>query len=181
METRCDNTSVGIILENKIGEILLLNRAKFPFGLAAPAGHIDNHGSPEQAMIDEVSEEVGLYIASKSLEKVIDARRIDNKCRRAEGDHHYWTVFRASNVEGEFEPSADETLGVEWVSLDRLNELSKSTIDREDTPASRGDQVLEPIWLSFFTELGYTRNLNTFPTSPSSQFFDKNTYRCYNI
>jgi len=62
MENLCDNKSVGVIVQNDGGDILLLHRARFPFGMAPPAGHIDDHGSPEQAAVTEVFEEVGLTL-----------------------------------------------------------------------------------------------------------------------
>ena len=56
----CDHTSVGVLIHNDNNELLLIERGTFPFGMAAPAGHVDQHDSCEEAAIAEVREEVGL-------------------------------------------------------------------------------------------------------------------------
>jgi 8-oxo-dGTP pyrophosphatase MutT (NUDIX family) len=150
METYCDNTSVGVILQNEHDDVLLLNRARFPFGMAAPAGHIDEHGSPEQAAVTEVFEEVGLIVPQESLIKVIDARRIANQCRRINGDHHDWTVYMSRTFSGDLNPSVAETKGAAWISLHALRRLAAvRNVDRSEP----GAQALEPVWRDFFAEL----------------------------
>lgn len=155
MEKVCDNTSVGVIIQNEAREVLLMNRARFPFGLAAPAGHIDTHGSPEQTATAEVYEEVGLYIPLSGLEKLIDARKVDNKCRRKGGDHHIWTVFSARNISGHIVASKDETKGAGWYAPEVLQVLADRTRQSTGKETHVGAQVLELIWLDFFTELGF--------------------------
>jgi len=153
---RCDNRSVGVIIANANDEILLLSRARYPYGLAAPAGHIDDHGSSEQAAIDEVREETGLIVPPNSLVKIIGQRLVSNTCRRPGGDHHVWDVYQTPTFEGDMTASQSETLGANWYSPDALQLLADATrkLDRE---AQRGEQVLEPIWLDFFTELGIVK------------------------
>jgi 8-oxo-dGTP pyrophosphatase MutT (NUDIX family) len=75
MIEKCNNTSVGIIVWQE-GKILLIERKKFPFGFAPPAGHVDaDDASFEQAAKRELQEEVGLVgeslvlIAKKHPEK----------------------------------------------------------------------------------------------------------------
>ena len=153
MEKYCDNTSVGVIVTNARNDMLLLDRARFPFGLAAPAGHIDEHGSPEQAAVSEVYEETGLKIPLSGLEKVIDARRVNNHCRRINGDYHIWTVFRAKNIDGKIVPSHDETKGAGWYAPQELQLLAELT--RKNNTANQGDKLFELIWLEFLTELDY--------------------------
>ena len=121
METYCDNKSVGVVIQNEKGDVLLLDRARFPFGLAPPAGHVDEHGSLEQTAIDETSEEVGLIVSD--LEEVISERTVDNVCRRLGGDHHSWTVFLSRQFTGEITPNIDETKGAAWHSLEELQVL----------------------------------------------------------
>lgn len=158
-ERICDNKSVGVIVSNEKDEILLLNRAKFPFGLAAPAGHIDDHGSPETAAVTEVFEEVGLVIAKSSLEKVIEDRLVDdNICRRQGGDYHVWNVYKAKCIGQSTKASEDETLGLGWYSMDGLQELADSTRSKRYKNTVAGAQILELVWLDFFTELGYVEN-----------------------
>lgn len=157
---KCDNTSVGVIISNRIGEILLLERAKFPFGIAAPAGHIDDHGSPQQAAVDEVQEEVGLVINSDDLQDTsINERRVENMCRRIGGDHHIWWVYETNKFAGELIPSADETKGARWYSLAEVQRLADRTrsylageISEDEWQNKPG---LEDLWLEFLLELGY--------------------------
>src|SRR5690606_38011855 len=102
----------------------------------------------------EVYEEVGLHVPISGLVKVIDNRRVDNRCRRPGGDYHDWTVFEAKNVAGELIPSAEETNGARWYSREELQAIAYTTLQlgRETLP---DDTAFEPIWLDFLTELNY--------------------------
>jgi 8-oxo-dGTP pyrophosphatase MutT (NUDIX family) len=160
MTKQCDNTSVGVIIKDNKGRVALLKRARFPVGIAPPAGHIDTHGTPEQAAIAEVAEELGLYITAGNLQKtIIQKRRVSNQCRRVGGDHHNWWVYEANKFEGRLNPDPDETKGAAWYDPAQLQELANRTtsfqaghIGQSAWEASPG---LEEIWLSFLTELGY--------------------------
>lgn len=159
MPKNCDNTSVGVIIERN-RNIALLRRARFPIAMAPPAGHIDDHGSPEQASLDEVAEELGLIIALGGLKKTpINNRYVNNRCRRPGGDHHYWTVFTASQFSGELNPSADEAKGAGWYPIAQVQHLADLTAayargeySEEEWQARPG---LEPVWVTFMAELGY--------------------------
>lgn len=156
MTKECDNTSVGVIIENSDGRIALLERAKFPPGLAPPAGHIDEHGSPEQAAISEVREEIGLVIPPERLTLTPIANRlVHNKCRRSGGDHHYWTVFTATQ-KGLLTPDTQETKGAGWFTQDQLQRLAECALESEQGGADgQKNPVLERVWVDFMTELGY--------------------------
>src|SRR5487761_1087297 len=95
MSKICDHTSVGVIIHDQMGSLALLKRAKFPVGIAPAAGHIDDHGSPEQAARDEVYEELGIKVTDLAKTSISN-RRVENKCRREGGDYHYWYVFEAT-------------------------------------------------------------------------------------
>ena len=156
----CDNLSVGVVITSRDGEILLLERAKFPVGIAAPAGHIDDHGSPEQTAIDEVHEEVGLVISRDHLYATsIHERRVEKMCRRVGGDHHIWWVYEADQFSGELIPSADETKGARWYSLAEVQKLADRTRSYLAGEISDADWQnkpgLEDLWLEFLLELGY--------------------------
>lgn len=149
----CDNTSVGIIAK-KGDSILLLERKKFPYGFAAPAGHVDDHGSFEDAAREELSEETGLEATNL---KLLFEERKDNKCRREGGDWHLWKVYEAEAV-GEFKDNKDETKQVGWYTKEELNSLAARTnlylvgkIPEDEWQKQPG---LEPIWLEFLKKLG---------------------------
>jgi 8-oxo-dGTP pyrophosphatase MutT (NUDIX family) len=156
----CDHTSVGVIIKNFDGKLALLKRAKFPVGIAPVAGHIDQHGSPQQAAIDEAEEELGLTIDPGDLQPTsITARRVDNQCRRENGTHHVWTVFEAEQFLGDLAPSTDETKGAGWYAPAQVQKLAGRTKARRAGKIAdkewEANPGLEKIWLDFLTELGY--------------------------
>lgn len=168
----CDNKSVGVIIEDNDGNVLMLKRARFPIGISPVAGHVDDHGSPEQTATDEVQEELGLNVRPEDLLATeIQSRRVDNQCRRPGGDHHYWWVYKAKKFSGELHPDKDETLGARWYSPEELRGLANRTQVLEDglyheekltSPSGlpyfstqRNEPGLERVWLDFLTELGY--------------------------
>lgn len=159
MAKECDNLSVGVIIEND-DKIALLKRAKFTIAIAPPAGHIDEHGSPEQAAINEVSEELGLIISLGGLLKtVIDGRNVSNRCRRIGGDYHKWWVYRTTDFSGTINPSQDETQGAGWYSRQEIQSLAdcakllkEGKISEEEWCENPG---LEVVWYDFMSELGY--------------------------
>jgi len=158
----CDHTSVGVIITGKDGALALLKRALFPVGIAPPAGHIDDHGSAEQAAIDEVSEEIGLRIAIGDLKPTaVQNRRIDNQCRREDGTYHMWSVYEVTRWEGDIRPDPEETKGAAWYSHEQVQALADRTrlyqagkIPEAEWQAEPG---FEPIWLDFLMELGYVK------------------------
>ncbi len=163
MEKYCDNRSVGVVLTNQNGELALLTRGRFPIGIAPPAGHVDDHGSPEQAAVDEVSEELGVTLALDGLKRTtIMGRRVDNVCRRTGGDHHDWNVYEARvDADVALLPDAEETKGARWYSPSDVEALAERTrrylvgaIPEDEWAANPG---LEPVWVPFMQELGYVR------------------------
>jgi ADP-ribose pyrophosphatase YjhB (NUDIX family) len=152
MSSPCDNKSVGIIVKNNEG-VLLIERKKFPFGFAAPAGHIDDHGSFEDAAEAELKEETGL--TADSLTLLLEERK-ENKCRREGGSWHYWKVYEAE-VSGNLSLSKSETKQAGWYNYDDLMRLAQKTqnylnknISDEEWEREPG---LEPVWFEFFKEL----------------------------
>lgn len=148
----CDNKSVGVIVR-KEDKILLIERKKFPHGFACPAGHVDDHGSFEDAARDELREEVGLTIVGL---KLLTETRKENKCRREGGDWHYWKVYEAQ-TSGDLERSESETKQADWFDMNNIRKLAEKTnaylkgkVAQEDWDRSPG---IEPVWLDFFEEL----------------------------
>lgn len=159
-EKRCDNRSVGVIVTNERDEIALLKRARFPIGIAPPAGHIDKHGSPEQAAVDEVYEEVGIQLSIDGLRRTtVWDRCVANVCRRQGGDHHVWRVYESHVEDVRMSPDPHETKGAAWYSLDAVNALAVRTrayraglILPNDWAENPG---LEEVWVDYMAELGY--------------------------
>jgi len=160
MSAVCDHKSVGIIIEDHSGNLLLIRRGRYPVGIAPVAGHIDNHGGPTQAAINEVREEIGLTIHADDLQATtIQNRDVGNRCRRLGGDHHHWWVYKTSSVEGELQLDKDEASDACWYSQGEVRELARRTQSLRDGSLTEEDFTedpgLEPVWLDFLTELGY--------------------------
>lgn len=154
----CDNLSVGVIIRDTRGNIALLKRAKFPVGISPVAGHIDDHGSPEQAARDEASEEMGLTVSE--LEKTnIYERLVHNMCRREGGDHHTWYVYETTVADTTLRPSEDETKGASWYDQKQLQAFADRTKAYHEGKTPEAEWVenpgLEDVWLAFLSELGY--------------------------
>ncbi len=160
MEKYCDNKSVGVVLVNEVGELALLERGRFPVGMAPPAGHIDTHGSPEQAAIDETYEEIGVMLAIDGLKRtVIHGRDVANVCRRVNGDHHEWTVYETRVNRVDLRPDDDETRGAAWYDRMSVQALAERTYAYRAGMISeqgwREQPGLEGVWADFLKELGY--------------------------
>jgi ADP-ribose pyrophosphatase YjhB (NUDIX family) len=135
----CDNTSVGMFIW-KDGKLLLIERMKFPFGFAVPAGHVDNHGSFENAAKEEVEEEVGLEVTELKL--IAEGRR-ENVCRRPGGSWHYWKLYE-TKVQGDLKPSQDETKKAGWYTKDEIRKMAERTEKYTRREISEDEWKLSP-------------------------------------
>ncbi|HAV11037.1 MAG TPA: hypothetical protein DCX32_00600 [Candidatus Moranbacteria bacterium] len=124
--------SAGAIIKNDKGKILMLERTKFPFGWACPAGHVDEGEKPEDAMVREVWEETGLSV--KEYELLFHEFVEWNECSRGVRGHD-WSLFEAIEWEGEA-VSNSESKNMKWVGVDEIKGLE-----------------LEPVWKYWFEKL----------------------------
>lgn len=152
MSKICDHTSVGMFVWND-EKLLLIERAQFPFGFAVPAGHVDNDSTYEEAAKRELKEEVGLEI--KELKLIAEGRK-ENKCRRDDGDWHYWKMYRVTTI-GNINRSKEETKQAQWYTIDQIKEFSRKTekynnkeITEEEWSQNPG---LEPVMYEWFKKL----------------------------
>lgn len=158
LEKICDNTSVGMIVNHPDRKsIAILKRAKFPFGYACPAGHIDGDENPEKAAQRELKEEVGLDGRSTTFRVVYEGRK-ENPCRRQGGNWHHWTIFRAEATSSVIVRSEDETVEADWYTQEQIQQLAKRTQQYIDGLVTEQeweeDPGLEPIWFEFLEGLG---------------------------
>jgi len=170
MAKTCDNTSSGIIVRKAAGKILMIERKKYNFGYALPAGHQDGD-SPEAAARKELEEEVGLT-AERFIEKL--ALDLPNPCKRDGGTHHLWHIFETENWHGEVRASDDEVKTYIWadaplikiwaknlavfcsemgisLAIDNLPQIVKATNESQSWAAKPG---LEPPMYFLFQQLG---------------------------
>lgn len=162
----CDNKSVGMLVWRG-GNLLLVERKKYNFGFAPPAGHLDGF-SPEDAAAKELKEEVGLEAYELKLVLTED---LENPCRREGGSRHQWYVYDVVRWGGEVRPSEDETKQYTWVSPVKIGELASrlekfmrnNGLDIDNLPAVvaatnkyadwKENPGLEPPWYVLFKEL----------------------------
>ena len=154
----CDHTSVGLIVPNPQGQILLIKRAKPPYGYACPAGHVDDHGGWQQAALAELEEEVGLRARQIDL---LHVGRYENPCRRPGGAWHNWRVYFIVAEGFDVIASENETCGFLWAGPRKLHELARRTARRRagDIPdeAWQADPGLEDIWVTLLRRLDYLK------------------------
>ena len=159
MSRRCDNRSVGVLITDAAGRYLMFDRNTFPPGVAGAAGHVDDHGSAEDAARAEVGEELGLTVAALTPVHLgwpwpVTFWR-DNRCRRLPGRFgigHRWQVYRA-DVAGTLAPSARETRNVRWLTVAELQQLTDRTaayahgritdVEFTEMPG------IEPVWVAW--------------------------------
>jgi ADP-ribose pyrophosphatase YjhB (NUDIX family) len=153
---KCDHTSVGILVWQN-DRLLLVERNRFPFGFAPPSGHLDGDHSFEIAALRELKEEVNLSIINI---KLIAEGKMNNKCRREEGDWHYWKIYSAS-VEGDIKAHPEEIKRVVmsnkeeiYMMTQRYEAYFSNKISEEEWQANPG---LEPVWYEWFKILEATQ------------------------
>jgi ADP-ribose pyrophosphatase YjhB (NUDIX family) len=138
----------------KEDNLLLIERARPPFGFAAPAGHVDGDPTYEIAAGREFKEEVGLTTANLVL---LTEGRKENHCRREDGMWHYWKIYQMTAT-GDVDRSKEETKQANWYTKEQIRALAERTevykkgeISEEEWNKNPG---LEPIWCEWFQELG---------------------------
>ncbi|MFI6129179.1 NUDIX hydrolase [Micromonospora sp. NPDC051141] len=153
---RCDNTSVGVLIADPAGRLLLLRRATPPVGVAPVAGHVDDHGTPADAARQEVAEEVGLTV--RRLDLVAEGWR-PNACRRPAGPRgtgHHWFLYRAV-VAGTVRPDPAAAREVRWHTPDEVQHLVRRTVAYANghvTAELFADAPgIEPVWVRFLHDL----------------------------
>jgi len=127
--------SAGAVIKNDKGEILLIDRATFPFGFACPAGHVDEGETAEVTVVREVKEETGLDVTKYELIRESVTNVLANPCSKGV-HHHYWYVYTCE-VTGEVTRNLRETKSIGWYSPEEIRKLT-----------------LEPVWEYWFKELG---------------------------
>lgn len=147
---RCDGHSVGVIVADDYGRVLIGDRADGA-GAAPVAGHVyDDHSGPRTAAIDEVREETGLTVTRLTF---ITSCWRANRCRRGDGPDgpgHTWYLYRA-RAAGQLQVDPGSYRDVRWAGIHELRTLAARTVDytRGELPESEWAAApgIEPVWL----------------------------------
>lgn len=153
----CDGHSVGVIIVNAAGQVLIGDRADGA-GAAPIAGHVfDAHPSPRAAARAEVFEEVGLTVTH--LTEITGGYRA-NRCRRGDGPDgpgHVWHVYRATAT-GQLDVDPGSYTGVRWATPDELCMLADRTVayarGRMQAAAWAERPGIEPVWVFWLHTAG---------------------------
>ncbi|RLC38481.1 hypothetical protein DRH27_02170 [Candidatus Falkowbacteria bacterium] len=112
--------SVGAIIKNDKNEILMIERMKYPFGWACPAGHIEKDETPEQALKREILEETGLKVNNYKL--LFHEFLSWNTCSRGVKGHD-WYLYEILDWEGKIKRSKSEAKQIKWIAVNDFNKL----------------------------------------------------------
>ncbi|MDA2810367.1 NUDIX hydrolase [Nocardiopsis sp. RSe5-2] len=168
----CDQRTVGVLIGDTRGRLLMIERGTAPVGRAPVAGHWDldqgaDHGTlrtPEDVARAEVREEVGLEVTALHDTGIRDLW-VPTWCRRrlpagAAEPGHAWTVYTAATT-GVLTPDERETKGADWYDRDQVMQLAERTanyavglVPEEEWQADPG---LEPVWVVLLNGLGWLR------------------------
>ncbi len=121
--------SVGAIIRNDEGDLLMIDRLKPPFGFACPAGHVDEGEEPLTAVLREVEEETGLTITSYKEASMEDLKDYPNEpCSRGI-TNHLWKIYEMKAT-GNFIFKNDEVKSIGWYSPEKIRTLELESIWR---------------------------------------------------
>ncbi|MFA5991944.1 MAG: NUDIX hydrolase [Candidatus Doudnabacteria bacterium] len=110
--------SVGILVCNPQGQILLFKRTIFPYVFTIPAGHLDKNETPLQAAKRELKEETG--ITADSLDLIFEGGIAEDSCRRG-SDHHYWYLYKTTVTNSVVTNERNDEGGqLVWLDKDKL-------------------------------------------------------------
>jgi ADP-ribose pyrophosphatase YjhB (NUDIX family) len=101
--------AVAALIFDERGRILLFKHTYRKFEWGIPAGSLEYHEQPAEAIVREFHEETGIQVAIEKLLKVVSARE----------DHHLTVVYLCKPVTGEFKPS-HEISEMKYFELDSL-------------------------------------------------------------
>ena len=111
--------SAGVIIECK-GKYLLLDRINPPFGLACPAGHIDEGEDPKVACLRELREETGITL--EDVEFICEEEILWNFCKSAEV--HYWYLYKAQVESESVTLEKEGAKSISWYSAEEMKSLN---------------------------------------------------------
>jgi 8-oxo-dGTP pyrophosphatase MutT (NUDIX family) len=116
------HASVGVFVRNSDGKYLFLDRTEFPFGIAPPAGHVDENEESLVAARRELEEEVG--ISTDDLKLAATADVLGDSCSGG-SDAHQWSIYVCDLPEGQKLTINSEGKRPVWLSLEEAAQREK--------------------------------------------------------
>lgn len=115
--------SAGILLVNPDRKILFFELTHFPYGLTAPAGHVDAGETPLDAVIREAKEEVDIDLTTPQL--VTQVTIHGDSCSRGSDDHKWSLYIQRISQEQASAISVDQHEGTRprWVDISEVDDL----------------------------------------------------------
>ena len=111
--------TAGVFVHDRQERFLFLERAKFPFGLTIPAGHVDHHEQPLRGGYRELGEEAGFHLPMQSFRLVVTENILGDQCRRG-SDAHRWHAYVARMRSGAtLKVNTSESVRAVWLGLDQ--------------------------------------------------------------
>jgi len=120
---RAMHYSVGAIIV-KDDKILLIDRAKPPFGYACPAGHVERGEEIVPALFREVEEETGLHVEEHEL---LFEEEVDWNWCSLDITSHYWYVYKCSAT-GTLSRNYIETKSIGWYTPEQIKKLNMEPV-----------------------------------------------------
>ncbi|MBV2364232.1 NUDIX domain-containing protein [Streptomonospora nanhaiensis] len=157
MARACCGTSVGVLITDPRGRLLMIQRGWWPIGVAPVAGHVrDEHDDPAAAVVAETAEEVGLTVVGDPA--LLWEGRLPNLCASLPADPpgHYWWLYRATAT-GTVRPAEGETKGAAWYTPDQVRALAGKTVAYARSGGTADGQPadsLEAVWVELLTRSG---------------------------
>jgi len=109
------HASVGVFVRITEGKFLFLDRTEFPFGIAPPAGHVDENEESLAAAKRELEEEVGISMRDLRLAATADV--IGDSCSGG-SDAHQWSIYECALPKGQKLTINSEGKRPVWLSLE---------------------------------------------------------------
>lgn len=111
--------SVGVFVRNEAGKYLFSDRTEFPFGLAVPAGHVDEHETAYEAAARELEEESGLRAAH--LKELLTTDIWGDSCSGG-ADVHRWHLYGYALPKNQTIAMSDEGRRPIWLTIDEARQ-----------------------------------------------------------
>ncbi|MGI6773575.1 MAG: 8-oxo-dGTP diphosphatase [Acutalibacteraceae bacterium] len=129
-------TNMIMIQHPETKKVAAIDRAKSPFGLSLPGGHVEENESFYDSAVREAYEETGLKVKNLIHCGVIHWLNLDTQ------DRYLVFLYKTGDFEGELKEYTDEGRNL-WISIDELMNSGGETRMDEYLPMFLNDAYCE--------------------------------------